>query len=109
MLPIIKGSLEPLIAVGYPAMTTEDFYESVRNAVFLKIKIKLIADLKIIPSHHQIFFFNAWQFFTLVEQIGENPSVEEVFRTFNDAYASDFNVVYLRILASGNMKVTNFF
>jgi ubiquitin thioesterase protein OTUB1 len=28
VLPIIKGSLAPLLAVGYPELTTEDFYDA---------------------------------------------------------------------------------
>lgn len=40
----------------------------------------------------------------LVEKVKESQSLEPVFSTFNDAYMSDFLVVYLRILASGHLQ-----
>ena len=91
---LAQKSKDNLVELGFPQFTVEDFHDTV-SKIFKSI-------LKSLNN----FYLNILQFMEVINSVGKagDEGYVELHKLFNDQGFSDYVVVYLRLITSGQLQ-----
>lgn len=99
-------SKESLVALGFPQFTVEDFHDTVNTFYYKSYTDKFLFFFIILNVQNRKCFF-VLQFMDVIDKVGEDTesSYIELHKLFNEQGCSDYVVVYLRLITSGQLRL----
>lgn len=106
---LAEQSKDRLVKLGFPQFTLEDFHDTVSGYVMVfrwqKSRKNLLYKIVKFSSH---YFSGPVQFMTVVQRVApsdnEEETLNEMHKLFNEQGYSDYVVVYLRLITSGQLQ-----